>query len=224
MSDEIFPGNLPGLKWDRVRTASSKTKVYEALSGAERRIRHMPSPKHRIELSYELLRENQGFTELQTLRGFFMSRDGAFDSFLFHDPYDGQVNNMPFGIGDGVTTQFQLVRTVGSRTEPVHNPAASLNIGRDWFPAGDDAEFWPPASPPWPIESEYIAEPGSWSLLPNGMVSFAVAPPAGKILLWTGPYYYRARFADDSFSATEFMQRFFSASKVALVLSLQNIL
>lgn len=225
MSDAIFPSNLPGLKWGSPRAVSFKTSIYEALSGAERRIRHRPAPKHQIELSYEVLREQGGMTDLQTLRGFFMSREGSFDSFLFHDPYDGQVTNLQFGTGDGVTTQFQLVRKVGTRLEVVHNPEATLAVGREWFPSiGDDALFWPQLSDLWPSDDEYTSPDGGWSLLPNGLIQFATAPPVGKRLLWTGRYYYRARFADDTFTATEFMQRLFSNSKLGMVLSLQNIL
>ncbi|HEY5581354.1 MAG TPA: DUF2460 domain-containing protein [Rhodoferax sp.] len=225
MSDAIFPSNLPGLKWDIPREVSFKTSIYESLSGAERRIRHRPVPKHRIELSYEVLREQGYLTDLQTLRGFFMSRDGSFDSFLFHDPYDGQVTNLQFGIGDGVTTQFQLTRQIGTRSEVLHNPEATLAIGRVWFPSiGNDALFWPEPTGVWPATNEYTPPAGGWSLLANGLVQFTTPPPAGASLLWTGRYYYRARFADDAFSATEFMRRLFSNNKLAMVLSLQNIL
>ncbi|MFZ3141144.1 DUF2460 domain-containing protein [Polaromonas sp.] len=225
MSNAIFPSNLPGIKWDRVRTVTFKTSVYEALSGAERRIRHRPSPKRRVELAYEALRETPGLSELQILQGFYEARAGAYDSFLFHDPYDGQVTNLQFGLGDGVATQFQLVRTIGSVTEVVHNPEPTLAVGRVWFPAiADDSGYWPQPDGMWSLEDEYIAEEGSWTLLPNGIVSFTVAPPAGKRLLWTGRFFYRARFADDTFDSTEFLRRLFTNRKLAMVLSLQNIL
>lgn len=224
MSDDIFPTNLPGIKWDRVRAVTFKTSIYEALSGAERRIRHRPSPKRRIELAYEVLRETPGLAELQTLQGFYEARSGAYDSFLFHDPYDSQVTNLQFGLGDGVTTEFQLVRTIGAVTEVVHNPEPGLAVGRRWFPASsDDALFWPQPSGLWEIADEYISDE-PWTLLPNGIVQFTTPPPAGKRLLWTGRFYYRARFADDTFDSTEFMRRLFSNRKLAMVLSLQNIL
>ena len=225
MSNAIFPSNLPGIKWERVRAATFKTSIYEALSGAERRIRHRPSPKRSIELAYEVLRETPGLSELQTLQGFYEARAGAYDSFLFHDPYDGHVTNLQFGLGDGVTTLFQLVRTIGSVTEVVHNPESTLAVGRVWFPASaDDAGYWPQPAGMWSIDEEYIPAAGSWELLPNGIVHFSAPPPEGKRLLWTGRFFYRARFADDKFDSTEFMRHLFSTNKLALVLSLQNIL
>jgi hypothetical protein len=224
MSDAIYPSTLPGLKWDIVRSPVFKTGIYEALSGAERRIRHRPSPKRRIEMAYEVLREYSGNTDLKTLVGFYIARSGPWDSFLFHDPYDGQVTNQPFGVGDGVSTDFQLVRNFGSVAEVVHNPELTLFVGPVWFPTvGDDAEFWPQPDGLWPVDAIYDPA-GAFTVLANGLVRFTTPPPAGKTLLWTGRFYYRARFADDTFDSTEFLKRFFSMRKVAMVMSLQNIL
>jgi hypothetical protein len=226
MSDDIYPSNLPGITWNIPRAVNFSTSIYEALSGAERRIRHRQAPKYRVELAYEFLREDGDWAELQTLLGFYVDRDGPFDSFLFRDQYDGVVNDVQFGTGDGVTTQFQLVRKLGNTLQAVHNPEATLAIGQVWFPTiGDDARFWPQPAGVWPDDDvEYTPLDGGWSLLPNGLVQFASAPSEGKELRWTGRYYYRARFADDTFNYNEFMRRLFETKKVALVMSLQNIL
>lgn len=224
MSDALFPSNLPGVTWNIARTPSFSTGVYEALSGAERRIRHRENPKERIELGYELLREDSSFAELQAVLGFYLERDGPFDSFLFHDPYHGLVTNLQFGIGNGVTRQFQLVRRVGNKAQTVHNPAATAGVGYVWFPvAGDDADFWPESVDAWPGDV-YSPADGLWTLLANGVVEFAIPPAWGKRLLWTGLYYYRARFADDTIDYNEFMRRLFETKKVPLVMSLLNIL
>lgn len=224
MSDAIFPSNLPGLKWDVVRTDAFKTSIYESLSGAERRIRHRTIPKRRIELSFEVLREQGQWDELKLLQSFYLDRSGSFDSFLFHDPFDGQANNLQFGTGDGVTTQFQLFRLIAGRQEVVHNPASTIVVGRSWFPpTWESTPYWPQPSGMWPGDAE-TGNAGGWSLLPNGIVNFAVAPPTGVGLIWTGSFYYRARFADDNFSTTEFMQRMFSLNSLPLIMSLQNIL
>ena len=225
MSDAIFPANLPGLRWDITRTPVFKTQVYEALSGAERRIRQRTSPKRRIELSYEVLREYSGNTDLQILQGFYLARSGPWDSFLFHDPYDGQVTNYQYALADGVKTDYQLTRPFGPLVEMVHNPEPTFYLGSAWFPSiGDDADFWPQPYGSWPQADQYDSPNSGYTLLPNGIVRFAVAPPAGKKLLWTGRFYHRARFDGDTFDSKEFMKRFFSMNKVSLVMSLQNIL
>ena len=225
MSDALYPVNLPGLRWDIVRTPEFKTQVYEALSGAERRIRHRPLPKRHIELSYEVLREYSRNTDLQTLQGFYLARSGPWDSFLFHDPYDGQVTNYQFAVADGVKTDYQLTRPFGAVVEAVHNPEPTLYVGSVWFPAiGNDADFWPQPDGMWSQDDQYDVSTSAYTLLPNGIVRFTTAPAAGKKLLWTGRFNYRARFDGDTFDSKEFLQRFFSMGKVAMVMSLQNIL
>lgn len=227
MSEAIFPASLPGIKWDRARQLAFKTSVYEALSGAERRIRHRRSPKRHIELGYEVLREQGAFAELQTLAAFYLQHEGPFQSFLFHDPYDGYAINVHFGTGNGVATDFQLTRPLGALSEVVHNPEAGLAIGRTWFPTlGDAIAFWP-YSAPWPVADELDGTEAAalgWTLLPNGIVRFTTPPPAGKKLLWTGRFFHRARFDGDTFDHTEFLHRLFSLRRLPLVMSLQNIL
>ena len=70
----------------------------------------------------------------------------------------------------------------------------------------------------------YEPPAGGMTLLANGVVRFATPPPAGQALLWTGQYYYRARFGDDMLDVNEFLHQLYSVSKVKLVRSLQNIL
>lgn len=223
MSDLLYPGDLPGLKWDRVRSPSFKTSIYEALSGAERRIQHRPWPKYSVDLQYEVLREGRQHDELQQLLGFFLGRAGAGDSFLFKDPHDSIASNLIFGTGDGVTRRFQLVRRIGAYAEPVHNPSADSVPYRCWFPYDVESFFWPEAYG-WPTAADVAPLPGSFSLLPNGIVEFSDPPAAGAVLAWSGTYYFRARFGQDKLDYTEFMRRMYSTGKVNLVASLQNIL
>jgi len=226
MSDEVFP-TLPGLSWGRVRTDAFKTTVFEALSGAERRIGYRTTPKRKLQLVYEVLRSTRALPELETLRAFWYARRGAFDSFLFEDPSDALAVNQQFGVGDGTTTIFQLGRWCAGQFEPVHNPQpATLDIGRVWFPAlGDAAWFWPELLGDWSDEASiYYPPTGSVTLLSNGRVQFATAPGAGLRLMWTGRYYWRARFDGDALESNELMQLLFEAKKVGMVLSLQNII
>jgi hypothetical protein len=223
MSEEFYPLDLPGLTWGRVRTPQFKNTIHESLSGAEVRIRHRADPKHGLELKYNFLRQRGDYREMDRLVGFFEARNGTHQSFLLADPAESVAAYVPFGVGDGVQTDWQLVRRRGPFQEAVHN-VALVDIGRVFFPQiGDLAEFWPQQYG-WPDAAIYDPAPGGYSLLPNGLVRFAVPPPAGKALLWTGRYFHRCRFADDSLDVQEFMHQLHSVGKVKLVRSLQNIL
>lgn len=132
MSNAVFP-TFAGLKWGSTRTPIHKTAVKETPSGREYRFSFMSSPRYLYKLSYEVLRETTGYSELQQLLGFFNARKGSFDSFLFTDPDDNAVTAQVFGVGDGATTAFQLVRTLGGAVEPVYdvNGSPALRIV-DW--------------------------------------------------------------------------------------------
>ncbi|MDP9902610.1 DUF2460 domain-containing protein [Variovorax ginsengisoli] len=223
MSDALYPGDLPGLKWDRKRAPSFKTSIYEALSGAERRLRHRQWPKYSVDLTYEVLRESRQIGELQKILGFFLQQGGSFESFLFKDPHDSVASNLIFGQGDGVTRHFQLLRRIGDFAEPVHNPSADSAPGRVWFPYDVESFFWPQYYG-WPTAGDVAPLPGSYTLLPGGIVEFAVAPAAGAVLAWSGTYYFRARFGSDRLEYNEFMRRLYSTGTINLVASLQNIL
>ncbi len=223
MSDALYPGDIPGLKWDRARSPAFKTGIYEALSGAERRLRYRTYPKYSVDLAYEVLRESMQLAELQRILGFFLQQGGSFESFLFKDPHDSTASSLIFATGDGSTRRFQLLRRIGNYAEPVHNVSADSKPYRAWFPYDSSSFFWPEYYG-WPTSADVEPLPGSYTLLPNGVIEFATAPAAGAVLVWSGTYYFRARFAADKLDYTEFMRRLYSTGKVSLVASLQNIL
>jgi hypothetical protein len=78
----------------------------------------MQYPIWEFELTYEFLRADVT-QEYQTLLGFFLSRLGAFDTFLFKDLDDYLVTAGRSATADGVTTQFGFLRTIGGFAELV---------------------------------------------------------------------------------------------------------
>ena len=63
--------------------------------------------------------------------GFFLSMQGQFGTFLYNDPSDSAVTGQALGSGDGATTDFTFVRSLGGYAEPVGwvtgTPAIYLN-------------------------------------------------------------------------------------------------
>lgn len=132
MSNAIYP-SLPGLKPTVRRVPRFKTNIDESASGREFRAALMLYPTDRYVLGYEFLRDRNSTDELRTLMGFFRSRRGSFDSFLFDDEDDNAVTGQVFGTGNGATTQFQLVRSLGGFLEPVNDVNGTPSIYRtDW--------------------------------------------------------------------------------------------
>ena len=193
MSNAIYP-TLPGLKFGVTRTATFNTTKKTSVGGREFRAANMIYPIYRYKLAYEFLRDlRAGVDELRTLVGFFNSRQGSFDSFLFNDPDDNSVTAQSFGTGNGTTTQFQLVRTFGGFTDPVYD----LNGAPQIYKAGT------------------LQTAGThYSIGLTGLVTFVSAPTAGQAITWTGSYYWRVRFEQDAAEVEKFMSQLWSARSV----------
>lgn len=192
MSNAVFP-DLPGIEIRATKTPEWSTEIQQAVSGKELRAANWSYPKWHFTVSYEVLRAGAE-AELQTLIGFFCQRKGAFDNFLFTDPDDCAVTDQPFGTGNGTTTQFQLVRTLGGFIDPVKAPNGTPTI-----------------------KVAGVAT-GSFSLDANtGIVTFFSPPTNGAALTWSGSFYFRVRFVRDTADFERFLHDLWQLKKLELV-------
>lgn len=130
MSNLVFP-SLPGLTYPVYRIPTWNTLVKKTASGREFRSRLQLYPTVQYRLKYSFLRDTAAEQHLQQLEAFFNKVGGDFDSFLYEDPDDKSVAGESFGIGDGVTTAWQLTRSRGGFVQPVYDvngaPAIYVN-------------------------------------------------------------------------------------------------
>lgn len=196
MSNEIFP-NLPGLAWGATKTPVFATKVQEAVSGREVRLAQRANPLWKISMDFDYLSEKRvlGVSQLENLLGFFTRHRGGFESFLYEDATDKDVTDQAIGSGNGVNKSFQLVRTWGGFTQPVTNINSIVNVK-----VGGVAT------------AAYTVS--------RGLITFTTAPASGKLVTWTGSYFYRAKFADDELEATNEIYKIWSASGIELLADL----
>lgn len=204
MSSAVFP-TLPGLAWGVIKRPTFSTKIQRSVSGYEARVSRMLYPLYEFSLSYEFLRGEAAAGELQTLMGFFMARQGSFDSFLYIDPDDHAVTDQNFGTGDATTTTFQLSRTFGSGgfnlTEPVHNIYGTpvIKVNGVTKTSGTD-----------------------YSISSTGMVTFTSAPANTYAVTWSGSFYYRCRFSNDAGEFAQFMKYLWEMKRLDFVGSPMN--
>jgi hypothetical protein len=182
MALPVFP-SLIGLAWPVPRTAKWSGSKNDALSGKRVRTTYMTYPIYAYEFKFSVLRTAS--QEWQNLEGFIDQVFGAASMWLYNDPNDNVVSNQGFGQGDGATTTFQLVRTLGGFTAPVFFP----NIITDIKVAGTPTV--------------------AYTLPGLGIVSFNSAPAAGAALTWDGTFYWPCRFDDEAFGFENFMQNLF---------------
>lgn len=177
MSNSVFP-SLPGLTWDVKMRPRFDTNVQTAKSGKELRAQFMAYPLWEFELNYEFLRQQAAFQELQTLVGFYLSRQGRFDSFLYNNPVDSAVTAQQFGVGDAATVAFQLVRAFGGFLEPVQNLNGAPSIFvNDW--EGNQLQYATPRTNLcwWNRQLDNAA----WTLTRATVTANAVAGPDGSV-------------------------------------------
>lgn len=194
MSNAIFP-TLPGLTWSSTKASQFSTRIQRSVSGRELRAAYYSTPIWKFSLSYEFLRADAR-QELQQLIGFFNARQGSFDSFLYFDPTDNACSKQIFNIGDGVTSRFKLSRNLGGFVEPISALRTLSSIQYDGVNVSANT---------------YTAN------MSDGTVTFVPPPPAGTVLSWTGEFYFRVRFAQDTTEFENFMHNLWSAKKVELV-------
>lgn len=171
---------MPGIKWGSTKTPIWSTKVQKSVSGRELRAGYFSYPLWKFSLSYEVLRAG-AFSELQQLVGFFNARQGSFDSFLYQDPEDHVVANQAFGIANPSQSQYQLVRDLGGFVEPVIAPHFS-GSGKPIISVGSV------------VKTEAV----DYTISSTGLVTFLTNLTGGQPLTWTGEFYYRCRFLQDS--------------------------
>lgn len=116
-----FNTALPGLTFSVHKKPMFNTRISEAASGFEVRNALMAFPKWDFELTYEYLEDSTGAeSSLKTIMGFFLARQGAYDTWLFKDPDDYLCVNSTCAVLDGVTATAYFCREmVGGFLEKV---------------------------------------------------------------------------------------------------------
>jgi hypothetical protein len=186
----VFP-DLPGLEYPLKRTARWARREYKSASGRSLRSTYWSWPVWEFSLSFEFLRDGYGYDEMQQLVAFFNSRYGPTVEFLFRDDAGFLLADQTFGVGDGVRTQFALTRTVGGISEPV---GAAI------------------------VQQIKVAAAATtaFTLLNDRVIQFNVAPALGAQLKWSGYYWLRCVFSDESLTFEKFTSWLHSSKTVKI--------
>ena len=182
--------SLTGLPGRGIRSRDSATRVAAHASGREVRVALMEYPLYEFEAVYNGLASNStaafaglGSSSLQSLMGFFLQLQGQFGTFLYTDPDDNTVTSQAFATGNGTTTAFTMMRTLGGFLEPVSWVTNVANVYLNG-----------------------VAQSGSaYSLTAPNTLTFTAAPPSGVTVSADFSYAFNCRFLDDQMDFEEFM-------------------
>lgn len=152
------------------------TLITQLRSGVERRRSLWVNAQHRYILPFQNITDAAYLTQLKMA---YLSAMGSAHSFRVKDFSDYQAENAIFGVGDGVTTVFDLgiVATFGDAayTRRIVWPVAGAVYTVDGTPASATFDY------------------------DTGQLTFDVAPADTAVLRWTGEFRVLVRFASDAF-------------------------
>ncbi len=157
----------------------------------------MPYPCWSFDFDLDRITGNEAAASstIASFMGIHIATNGKSFPFLFTDPQDSTVTQtvsgmlnvtpgaaVPMGtVGDGVSTQFQLARIIGSMGVPndiIQNVNGSISVY---------------------INGSLTA---LYSLGSTGIVTFNTAPALNATLTWAGSFYFYCRFLEDTLDCT----------------------
>lgn len=185
-----FPTSVfSGLSLDVKRNIAFDNTISRAASGRETGVSWREVPTITFDVAWNFVDDNDNlivpsqtgaptFTEFDTLVGFFEQQHGDLLPFylrlsdLTQKPTDSFISGQQIAVGDGVTTNFQLCRTVGSYLEPIQmvDPAGVLVVYSNGAVAS------------------------GYTVLPAGIVQFTTAPALNALISADIPWVYLVRF------------------------------
>jgi len=187
MSNLVFP-RLPGISIERSRSPYWDSKVQRSVSGKSVGFTAYTYPLWRYKLKFEFLRSGAQ-TELQQVVGLFNRVYGQADTFLFLDDDDSVATDQVIGYGDGATRSFRLTRAYGDFIEPLAKAKQIDSVKV----AGSTVTSYTEA---------------------DGVLTFAAPPSAGQEIKWSGIFYFRCRFKNDSIDFDRFLWELWKAGSV----------
>jgi uncharacterized protein (TIGR02217 family) len=181
-----FP-SLSGQGWSVHKRPTFSTRVASHVSGREVRQSLYASTLYEFELTFDGLSSaasypGLGSESLQSLMGLYLASEGQYGTFLYTDPTDHAVTGQGIATGDGATTSFTFMRTLGGFIEPVSWVASVANV----YVNG-------------------VAQGSGWSLTQPNTLVFSIAPTAGSVISADFSYAFVCRFLEDQEDFEEFM-------------------
>lgn len=181
-----------------------RTQIVELASGDEERNASWANSRRRYDVSYGIRRAD----DLDAVVAFFEARNGRLHGFRFKDWGDHKSckpsavvthQDQLIGTGDGVTTQFQLVKRYASGSQTWVRTITKPVSGTISIALG-------------------VSQPSGWTVDPTtGVVTFATAPGNGMAVRAGFEFDVPVRFDSDALDVTLDIERLGSITSIPLV-------
>lgn len=206
---DLFP-ELPGLTYSVVKRPKFFTGIGTSASGREVRVGYAATPLWEWDLTFEYLPDKPTDaaatpSDLRQLIGFYLKQNGALYGFNFRDPDDNTVTGEQIGVGDGISTNFYLVRTFGGTAGSGVEPIGGLDQSQPFHVYCNGA----------------LQDPSAYDVVTTQPVAQIVrfhAPPAPGIVITADlSFFYFVRFKDDHYDFEKFLDRLWSQRQITLM-------
>lgn len=190
MTVPTFP-TLLGVSYPIDRSPIWSTDKETAFSGQDGAFPNWSYPRYQYKVPFNYLGNDLAANyDWRTLLGFYNKvKASAGNMFQFNDREDGSITAQQIGTGDGATTAFQLVRTLGGFVEPVFAPLT--------------------------VTAKVNGSTVSSSFSAAGIVTYASPPSGGAALTWDGTYNWYCRFDDDTIKFSNFLAKFWDLKELS---------
>lgn len=193
---EVFP-TLDGLSIQARSTPRFNTSISTSSTGYEFRANLQQQPLWDWEVSFEFLRNRRdGIQDLETIQSFFLNRRGSYEAFLFNHRETSAEEGAALGTGNGVETDFLLIKTTGTFTEVAGGiPSESYLVLYNDGAVVDSADY---------------------TLVDHRTVRFNTAPTSGSAITADYTPLYRVRFSEDMIDFDNFMHQLWELNQLTL--------
>ncbi|MGC1300935.1 MAG: DUF2460 domain-containing protein [Caulobacteraceae bacterium] len=200
MTIEVFP-QFPGQGFWALKTPSWNTTIKKAASGRQIRITQQGQPIWQFKVGYGVIRDQPSVAEIDALFAFFNDCQGQLNDFYLLDPFDNVVTSQIVAQADGVSTSYQLTRTVGgSSAFPFVEPIYGV-VGIPGEAGGPE------------VLINGAAATGV-AFGPLGVITFPTPPVKGQVITWSGRFYFLCHFTQDAMDPAQMMAGLWSMDGV----------
>ena len=184
------PGSYPTFPslavqgWSTIVRPRMSSGIAERVSGRSARVQQRAYALYEFEFAFDLLRADAAHLEFQQVAGFYAEQGGQALPFWVSPPNFGRTTGQSIGTGDGTTTTFRLVRSLGAYVEPVQ---AVSGVSAVYLNG--------------------VSQSSGWSLSTGfyPSVVFATAPIAGAAVIADFTALWLCRFSEDVADFENFM-------------------
>lgn len=193
--EERFP---PEISYGSKGGPEFNTSVFEAASGYEQRNKNWQYARCRYDVSHGI----KSKADMNEILDFFYVVGGRATGFRFKDWGDYQLDQEQIGVGDGSTTQFQIIKTYSVGSESYER--ILRKIVEPFTPPSYPSAGWDDPAVVFQVRVNNVLVTSGYTINYNtGIITFTTPPTTGHTIKVTCEFDVPVRFDTDHMDITQ---------------------